>query len=189
MFKALEFKPVGCWKNYFIKVGCPPKEGRNLKWSSQCPGQECSAGTLWQPSASRVWWLSKMSGSVQACVCACVCARTCGLLGEEDLAFWVTKGSAEEWVRGAGWAPGVFLALEGGGNVLSPVSGDTKDTARASRALLPVQPSPAEQGDWGSEAPPAPHWTLLFRFKWTRMTSCTSGKVFESLPHENKPVP
>ena len=44
----------------------------------------------------------------------------------------------------------------------SPVSGNVKGRSlRASRAFLPVQPNPANQGEVGSEAPPAPHWTLL----------------------------
>ena len=70
---------------------------------------------LWQPSASGVWWLSKMSVCVQACVCKrvcvcmCVCAHACcGLLGEEDLAFWVTKGSA-----GVSVGEGCWLGTEG----------------------------------------------------------------------------
>ena len=43
------------------------------------------------------------------CVCMCMCAHVCGgLLGEEDLAFWVTKGSA-----GVSVGKGCWLGTEG----------------------------------------------------------------------------
>lgn len=61
-------------------------------------------------------------------------------------------------MRGAGWAPRASLALEGGegGNVLSPVSGTMAGAQPPGiQGPLPVQPSPAEQGDSGVRGPPA----------------------------------
>lgn len=148
-----------------------------LKWAHRRPGQECSAGVLWQPSASGLGGGPNERLCKHVCVHVCVCTYVLRPPWRRGPSLWVTKTAGVSVVRGAGWAPGVFLALEGGGwNVLSPVSGDNEGTQAGvpGPSHCPAKSSQS-RGLGGQEAPPASRHCLLSVSGRTRMTSCTSS--------------
>ena len=76
---------------------------------------------------------------------------------------------------------------EEGENVLSPVSGDMKGRSlQASRTLLPSSQVQWSRGTWG-QRPHLPLTGLSFQVQVDE-DDFVHIRVFESLPHENKPV-
>lgn len=97
VFKAVKFRSqVVAGMNYLIKVGCQPLGRVWLKWElAGAQGRSAQQGPAAALSFRGLVAVQNEHACASMCVCMCVCARVCcGLLGEEDLASRVTKGSA-----------------------------------------------------------------------------------------------
>ena len=185
-------EPGGCWDELLDQGGV------SASWESlaevgarRCPGQECSAGSCGSPQLQGFGGCPKW-----ACVCkhVCVHVRVCtcvlrppwrrgpSLSGDQGLCWNECRGGVL-----AGHLGCPLHLKEEGENVLSPVSGDMKGRSlQASRTLLPSSQVQWSRGTWG-QRPHLPLTGLSFQVQVDE-DDFVHIRVFESLPHENKPV-